>query len=369
MSTTWLAREQSTTDAARPLVFTADPVLMEEVLRVGASVGVHLEVLEDVVAVRRRWSTAPLVLVGDDAAPGLAASRPAPRDDVVVLTAASDTGLVWELAAGVRADTVICLPGGADVLIERLGRVDEPLGPRARVAGVVGGRGGAGASSLATAIAAVAARRAHRSLLVDADPLGGGLDLVLGCEEQEGLRWPDLAEARGRVSARALTSLVPRAHGVGVLAWGRGQPSSVPSEAVTSVLDAAARGNDLVVVDLPRAGDAAVTAAASAVEVLLLLIPAELRAVAAAGRVHQRYSDLIADVRVVVRGPSPSGLDAEAIANALGLPLAGSMRADKSLAGSLEHGLVPAARHRGPLASLARRIVNALAGGEARRVA
>jgi secretion/DNA translocation related CpaE-like protein len=213
------------------------------------------------------------------------------------------------------------------------------------------------------------AAHAHRCFLVDADPLGGGLDLVLGAEDQDGLRWPDLAEARGRVSARALMSLVPRAHGVGLLAWDRGLPAAVSADAVASVLDAAARGSDLVVVDLPRAGDAAVDAAASAVDTLLLLVPAEVRAVAAARRVHQRYVELVADVRVVVRGPCPSGLDAAAVAAALGLPLAGSMRADKALGHALEHGILPAARHRGPLASLARRLVADLGVGQARRVA
>ena len=369
MSTSTLPGSEPPIDASRSLVFTHDLALVEEVLRVAASMGVEIEVVDDVPSVRRRWSTAPLILVGDDVAPALAATRPTPRDDVAVLTASPRAGRVWELAAGVRADTVLTLPDAADALIDRLGRVDEPLGPRARVVGVVGGRGGAGTSSLAAALAAVAARRGHRTFLVDADPLGGGLDLALGCEEEDGLRWPDLAEARGRVSAHALTSLVPRANGVGVLAWDRGAPSSVPSDAVAAVLDAAARGNDLVVVDLPRAGDEAVVAAASAIETLLLLLPAEVRAVAAAGRVRSRYADLVADVRVVVRGPSPSGLDAQAIADALALPLAGAMRADKALPASLEHGIPPAGRQRGPLAALARRLINELAVGQPRRAA
>ena len=33
----------------------------------------------------------------------------------------------------------------------------------------------------------------ERVMLVDCDALGGGLDLLLGAEEVQGLRWPDLA--------------------------------------------------------------------------------------------------------------------------------------------------------------------------------
>src|SRR3712207_7123198 len=48
-----------------------------------------------------------------------------------------------------------------------------------------------------------------RTLLVDADPLGGGLDLVLGWEQVDGLRWPSLAEADGRVDPPALLQALP----------------------------------------------------------------------------------------------------------------------------------------------------------------
>ena len=52
---------------------------------------------------------------------------------------------------------------------------------------VVGGSGGVGASTLAAALAFVAARQAARSVLVDTDRLGGGLDLLIGAERVDGL--------------------------------------------------------------------------------------------------------------------------------------------------------------------------------------
>ena len=73
-------------------------------------------------------------------------------------------------------------------------------GRRGAVVAVIGGRGGAGASVFATALAHAAAD----ALLVDVDPWGGGIDLVLGSEAQSGLRWPDLALQGGRLNYAAL---------------------------------------------------------------------------------------------------------------------------------------------------------------------
>ncbi len=72
-----------------------------------------------------------------------------------------------------------------------------------------GGRGGAGASVLAGGLAVTAARRGLRTLLIDADPLGGGVDLVLGWESLDGLRWPSLSQASGRVQPAALVDALP----------------------------------------------------------------------------------------------------------------------------------------------------------------
>src|SRR5690349_916184 len=62
------------------------------------------------------------------------------------------------------------------------------------VLGVVGGSGGVGASSFAAVLAATAGR----SLLVDLDVAGGGLDVVLGIEAEAGARWSGLHLAGGR---------------------------------------------------------------------------------------------------------------------------------------------------------------------------
>ena len=50
---------------------------------------------------------------------------------------------------------------------------------------------------------------APEALLVDADPWSGGIDLVVGSEDEPGLRWPDLALERGRIDMAALRQALP----------------------------------------------------------------------------------------------------------------------------------------------------------------
>ena len=76
--------------------------------------------------------------------------------------------------------------------------------------------------------------------------------------------------------------------------------------------------SDVVVIDLPRHVDDAAEEALAAATVTLLVVPAEVRAVAAAGRVAVAVGLTARDVRVVVRGPAPAGLNASVVADTLG---------------------------------------------------
>ncbi len=244
--------------------------------------------------------------------------------------------------------------------MERLADAAEGDGRRALVVGVLGGRGGAGASTLATALAVTAAGRSLRSILVDGDPLGGGIDLLLGGEDVSGLRWPELSDARGRLSAAALRDALPRVAELTVLSWDRGDVLTIAPDAMQAVLGAAGRDTDVVVVDLPRRLDPAAEAALARTDIALLVVPAEVRATAAAARVAAGAGLLAADLRVVVRGPAPSGLAAETVAEALGLPLAGTLRPEPGLAGAQERGDPPAGRGKGPLAEFSGRFLAAV---------
>jgi secretion/DNA translocation related CpaE-like protein len=341
------------TGGQRPLAVTADVDVLDELLRLAATAGVDLEVAADAGAASAAWRGAPLVLVGNDAADGIARRRGArrlPRRDGVVLVSTDlDDAGVWQRAVEVGAERVVVLPDGEVWLVERLAEAGEAPMPEAPVVALLGGRGGAGATTLACALAVTAARTGRRVLLVDGDPLGGGIDLVFGAEAERGLRWPDLHGTRGRLPAAALAEALPRAAGLAVLSWGRGDAPTVPADAVRAVLAAGRRSHDLVVVDLPRSLDDAARAVLAETTRAFVVVPAEVRAAAAAARVASTAALLCADLQVVVRGPAPGGLTASAVTRALGLPLAGELAPETGLAVALERGEAPARRGRGPL--------------------
>lgn len=340
--------------AERPVLVTSDEQVIDELSRLAAVAGVELSVFPDPVAARAAWSAAPLVLVGGDVA---GSPSTMPRRARVVLVAdgqlAAGSG-VWQDAVALGAEHVAVLPEAEDWLVEALAAAAEAAD--GRCVAVVGGRGGAGASTLAGALAVTAAREGRRVLLVDGDPLGGGLDLLFGEEDAPGLRWPDLAGASGRVSGRSLQEALPRVGELTLLSWDRGDRLVVPAPAMGALLDAGLRASDLVVVDLPRQVEDATAVALQRADTVLLVVPAELRAAAAAGRIAAAVAAHCDDVRVIVRDPG-GALDADAVAASLRLPLAGALRSEGCVARGVERGEVPGERRRGALAALCRRLL------------
>ncbi|MGW5851940.1 septum site-determining protein Ssd [Streptomyces sp. NPDC055254] len=373
----------SAAGGGRPLIITEDPLLLDDLLRLCAAAGaephVHHGLPErgaggedagspgsDSYAGRGAagghgdgvgdggsagtvgWESAPLVLVGDDAARRV---RGAPRRSGVFLVGRDpDDPLVWQRAVEIGAEEVLRLPDAENRLVDRIADVVEGAGRPALTVGVIGGSGGAGASTLACALAVRAARGGERTILIDGDPLGGGMDVLLGGEGAEGLRWPDFAGSRGRVGAGALEESLPELHALRVLSWDRGDRVVVPPAAMRSVVAAARRRGGVVVVDLPRRVDEAVAEVLAQLDLVLLVVPGELRAVAAAGRVAAGVRMVARDVRVVVRGRCTGGLDAEAVAGLLGAPLAGEVPVEVGLPGRVADGEPPGAQGRGALA-------------------
>jgi len=336
---------------SRPLLVTDDPLVLEDLLRLAERAGAEVDVAPSSDVAGARWAAAPVIIVGPDAVGAGVRER---RPGVVVVGTDLDDIDVWDRAAGLGAEHVVFLPDSEPWLIDLLAGATRPAGP-GRVVGVVGGRGGAGATSLAVALAVRAADTGWRTVLVDADPLGGGIDLALGVEDVPGPRWSALADGAGPVDGAGPTGVagLPRAGEVTVLAVDRGDFPPPAAATVQGLLETVTATADLVVIDLPRSLSGAGAVAAGRCTTVLLVVPAEVRACAAAARVAAALAGRCRDVRVVVRGPAPGGLDATLVAGSLGLPLAGAMRPEPDLDRDLEQGLPPGRRSRGPLSRLA----------------
>jgi secretion/DNA translocation related CpaE-like protein len=223
----------------------------------------------------------------------------------------------------------------------------------ARIIGVVGGSGGVGASVLTVAIAVRAARADLRPALLDGDRLGGGLDVSVGIERDPGVRWPDLAAARGGIDGLELRRRLPSVDGVCVLSFDRSRDVSRAVELVHEVLLALSVGADVVVVDLPRPDDDLFAAMAPCVDVMVLLAGSGLRDLAGASVIAEHLIRACPDVWLCLRTGGKGSHFADTVSDALDLPLLAAIAEEPSLAADLFDGIPPGSSAKGPLAAAA----------------
>lgn len=311
---------------------TSSAVLRSEVERIVAAAGSRLRAVPDAVEGGRYWDAASAVLVGSD----VRELPPRRRTPAVLVGLDGEGDSLWHLAAALGAERVAVLPDAAAWLADHLSRSRSP-GPGGLVLGITGGCGGAGATTAAIWIAQAAAGLGVRVLLVDGDPWGGGLELALAAEETPGLRWPDLAEARGSIDPLQLADSLPVAGGFSFLSWPatREQPSPVAAAASAGVLDAARRGYELVVVDVGRGAEPLRTVAWDC-DRIMVVVPAQLKAAVAAVRLLQEIPPV--EAALLVRGRTGAALDSSLIADAVGLPVQGRMPELRAVPGAMESG-------------------------------
>ncbi|MDQ1319366.1 MAG: hypothetical protein QG655_609 [Actinomycetota bacterium] len=341
------------TAAVLTLVGAAD--LVADAERVIAAAGARM--VRATTPARQSWTTAAAVIVDEVCARRCVQSSMPRRDGVVLVGPHEPTTADWAAAIEVGAQHVYALPGQETELVHMLSEAVEQgaaasmLGP---VIAVIPGRGGGGASVFAAAMS----QCAREALLVDLDPYGGGIDLLLGVESVPGLRWPDITAQGGRLGWAAVRAALPHRDTVTVLSAARGFHDIDPG-LVSAMADAGRRGGSTVVCDLPRQVSAACAKALELADLVVAVTGCDVRGVAATAALTSAIRSINPNVGLVLRGPAPGGLTARDAVEVVGVPMLATMRPEPMLAQRLDQrGL--RLRRRSPLAVAARRVLDVL---------
>ena len=204
-------------------------------------------------------------------------------------------------------------------------------------------------------------------LVVDADPLGPGVDRVLGLDER---RRRPVGRARprrtGRLSARSLREALPRRDGLGVLTWYAGRSGRLAGRSPSARrcrprARPRHRGGRPAARRRPagRRGGRAVR------PLLVLVVVPTVAGVAVGGPAGAPRS---ADPgRAAAGGPRQRGRRRAESAAVTGVPVLATMADQRGLAEAIDLGLGPVRSRRGPLGRPRRRELLAGLGAAARR--
>jgi secretion/DNA translocation related CpaE-like protein len=340
--------------APGPVLVVAEPGDTQDVILSAVTAQeLDAEVVTDLEHLGDHWRRAATVLVADQMAERVAAWALPHREAVFVVGPAPELLSAWSAPLSAR---VIPLPEGAVWLGAVLGEGDSRC--RAPVVAVIGGSGGVGASTLAAALAQLSAVDGRAAALVDADLLGGGIDLLLGAEGVEGWRWPRLNGAEGQLSD--LRAYLPVVDGVTVVSMARGGGPELAREPLAAIVNSLANWHSLVVLDPGRAMLSAAREAVRLSNRQLLVVSAGVRGVAAARQTISAYG--LEQPELVVRR-ARGALSSSLVAEALGLPVLAELPTEPSLVGAAERGEPPArGSRRGYRRAVARLLEQVLSG-------
>jgi len=314
-----MKREQSPT-----VLISSDSRLIHLAQASAAASGADLTVTE-ASDMRLLWRSAPAVLIGADQLDQVVRACPPSRDQVYLVgqPEAYEELCRWSMPLSA---SVIVVPEGNKWLSRVIAgqRHDARSG---LVVAVSGGSGGVGASTLAVSLAVLAVNRSMSVALVDADPTGGGIDLLLGAENQPGWRWDKLRNAVGQITD--IAAMLPQVAGITMVSMERLAAMPVSDQALESVVDCLSRTHDLVLIDAGRS--ARVTSARRSI----LVSGQTVRSVAAARTGLSAEKDCAVVVR---KGGSINPGD---VARVLELPLIGVLPSVGELPRLADRGIAP----------------------------
>lgn len=354
------------TNGRRPLLISTSLALIDRVVRLASTAALEVQVAPDAASAMRYWLDAPLVMIGSDVSMGH--DLPGRRARVIVVHAQQEAGSdadirdprdirdgemsrqrdMWRFAVEVGAEHVVELPEGERWLIESFRACADGPVRDGRVTAVIGGTGGVGTSTFAVNLAVTANRRGMRTLVVDADAWGGGLDLVVGAEDVAGARWCDLRQVSGHLPAGHLDAALPRFGDVSVLSCSRADlqqtadaPVRIDPTTMTSVISAGRRSHDHVFVDCSRCPDDLLTSIMASSNAAVLLVGDHVRSTAAAAHRLSWLQGKVAPVAMVF-ATSPRGIPRQDVEHALGVECVADIPHVPSMTSRADEGELPA---------------------------
>lgn len=313
-----------------PLLVTQDSELRLRVERLAASVGVVFEHTDNPLRVHAQWNEYPYVVVGSDLAQECCQAQLPRRSHTALVHVdaepssdpgdRSDSGTwerkLWHSAVALGAENVIGLPSGESWLREAL-VTSSGTSALGKLIAVIPGSGGSGASTCAVNLGLRAVTHGLKVLLIDADRLGGGIDLTLGTEEVPGTRWHDIDPGTGRIAAHTLAAALPKFQGLSFLSFGRAGANGPEQEVLAAVVDAGRRAFDLVVVDLAGEMSTEAELMVSSADCTVITVRNHVRPVAASVRVREFVRTAGGKPKFVLSADN-KGVDAADVAQALG---------------------------------------------------
>ncbi|WP_153506530.1 septum site-determining protein Ssd [Cumulibacter manganitolerans] len=281
------------------LLITGDRALAQRAERIAAAAR-HRVVRADPRVASGAWASADVVLIGADRLGEVVDVDPPRRDEVYVIAGSTVPDSAWRDCVSIGATDAVALDESEGWLVERLS-LRRAVRASGRVVAVRGAAGGVGTSVVAAGLALAVA--GAPAVLIDTDPAGGWLDLILGID-LDGLGWAELAGLRGRVDGAALAASVPGRDGLSLLTADRDAPPvTLRSDALRAAVLAGSGLGGTVVVDDRQAVDLAPTVTRLA-DVLVVVTTSDLRG----GLAGRRAVDLALDGRASGVGSAPAVL-------------------------------------------------------------
>lgn len=297
------------------IIAVDDPNVHSEAIHLAAATGRPLvDASSSPALVERHFSTAHALLV--DASAGARALTRAGTRPGVFLVGADPAGMGDTAAQFPGVDGSYVLPAEAADLLRALGSLralPEGSHRQGRVIAVVGAAGGVGASTLGASISRAAAAGSDRDAaptLVDAHRYSGGLDLLIGIEEEIGARWGEIALGEGSVERADLRRALPSTgDGIAVLTCSRttvSDPFRLDRDTLERTVAALATSG-VTVVDCPA------QLVPQRCDLAVLVTPGEVRAAAASARIAAELAAQSVTCAIALRRRSWSGLASDEI--------------------------------------------------------